>query len=148
MRWLELLRAHHAIVRDRGPRVRRLRGQVAGRRLHDRLPERRAAAIECALAIQQAIEAELGDHPDGPIRVRIGLHSGEAIREDDDDFYGSNVSLAARIAEKRAADEILASAVVKQLAESAGDIGSSRRAVAGSEGQGDAGGSVSSCALS
>jgi class 3 adenylate cyclase len=44
------------------------------------------------------------------------------MRDDDDDFYGRNVSLAARIAEHAGADEVLASAVVKQLAESAGDI--------------------------
>ena len=49
------------------------------------------------------------------------MHTGEALREDDD-FYGRNVSLAARIAEQAGPGEVLASAVVKQLAESGGDI--------------------------
>jgi class 3 adenylate cyclase len=67
------------------------------------------------------MRSELGNHPNGPIHVRIGMHTGDAVREDDD-FYGRNVSLAARIAEHARAGEVLASAVVKQLAESAGDI--------------------------
>jgi class 3 adenylate cyclase len=79
-------------------------------------------AIECARAIQEAIGRELGDHPDGPIRVRIGLHTGEAIREESD-FYGKNVVVAARITDQARGGEILASAVVKQLTESAGDVG-------------------------
>jgi class 3 adenylate cyclase len=62
------------------------------------------------------IEDGLAGHPDGPIRVRIGMHTGEAVREDDD-FYGRNVSIAARIAEQAQPGEVLASAVVKQIAE-------------------------------
>jgi class 3 adenylate cyclase len=53
--------------------------------------------------------------------VRIGLHTGEAIREEAD-FYGKNVALAARIADEARGGEILASSVVKQLTESAGDL--------------------------
>jgi class 3 adenylate cyclase len=79
-------------------------------------------AIDCARAIQEAIARDLGDNPDGSIRVRIGLHTGEAIREESD-FYGRNVVVAARIAAKARGGEILASSVVKQLTESAGDVG-------------------------
>jgi class 3 adenylate cyclase len=53
--------------------------------------------------------------------LRIGLHTGEAIREEAD-FYGKNVVLAARIADQARGGEILASSVVKQLTESAGDV--------------------------
>ena len=78
-------------------------------------------AIQCARAIQEAVARDLGGHPDGPIRVRIGLHTGEAIREESD-FYGRNVVVAARIADEARGGEILASSVVKQLTESAGDV--------------------------
>jgi len=78
-------------------------------------------AVQCALAIQRAINSRLANHPDGPIRLRIGLHTGEAIR-DEADFYGKNIVLAARIADQAHGGEILASSVVKQLAESAGDV--------------------------
>jgi class 3 adenylate cyclase len=78
-------------------------------------------AIDCARAIQAAVARELGEHPDGPVRVRIGLHTGEAIRKESD-FYGKNVVVAARIADEARGGEILASSVVKQLTESAGDV--------------------------
>ncbi len=119
VRWLELLRAHHAIVRRKLREHGAFEVKVQGDGFMIALPSARRAA-QCALAIQRAIEAEL-DHSEGPIRIRIGMHTGEAIREDDD-LYGRNVSLAARIAEHARAGEVLASAVVKQLAESGGDL--------------------------
>jgi class 3 adenylate cyclase len=120
VRWLELLRVHHAIVRRELSEQGGFEVKVQGDGFMIALPSARRAA-HCALAIQRTIRAELGDRPDGPIRLRIGMHTGEAMREDDD-FYGRNVSLAARIAEHARPGEVLASAVVKQLAESGGDI--------------------------
>jgi len=120
VRWLELLRAHHAIVRREVRKHGGFEVKVQGDGFMIALPSARRAA-QCALSIQRAIQAELGDHPDGPICVRIGMHTGDAMREDDD-FYGRNVALAARVAEHARAEEVLASAVVKQLAESGGDI--------------------------
>ena len=55
------------------------------------------------------------------IRVRMGLHTGEAVR-DGDDFFGKHVNLAARIAGKAEGGEILASSLLKELTASAGDI--------------------------
>lgn len=120
VRWLELLRVHHAIVRRAIREHDGFEVKVQGDGFMIAVPSARRAA-QCALAIQRGIEAQLGSHPDGPVRVRIGMHSGEAMREDDD-FYGRNVAVAARIAEHARAGEVLASAVVKQLAESAGDL--------------------------
>jgi class 3 adenylate cyclase len=121
VRWLELLRAHNRVVRDqvRGGGGFEVKAQGDGFMIA--FPSARRA-IECARAIQEAIGRELGDHPDGTIRVRIGLHTGEAIREESD-FYGKNVVVAARITDQARGGEILASAVVKQLTESAGDVG-------------------------
>ena len=121
VRWLELLRAHNRVVRGcvRAYGGFEVKSQGDGFMLA--FPSARKA-IDCARAIQDAIAAELGNHPDGPILVRIGLHTGEAIREESD-FYGKNVVVAARIADKARGGEVLASAVVKQLTESAGDIG-------------------------
>ncbi len=53
--------------------------------------------LECAIAIQQTFAAHKEAHPGEPIRVRIGLHTGEAIKEGED-FFGKTVILAARIA--------------------------------------------------
>jgi class 3 adenylate cyclase len=54
-----------------------------------------------------------------PIRIRAGLHSGEAIRHDDD-FYGRTVVIAARISALALGGEILASDLVYALARGLG----------------------------
>jgi adenylate cyclase len=51
------------------------------------------AAVNCALAIQDATEKAGGDKP---IRYRIGINLGEVIVEGDD-IYGEGVNVAARI---------------------------------------------------
>jgi class 3 adenylate cyclase len=72
-------------------------------------------ALRCAIGIQRALT---GRGPDGhALRVRIGLHTGEPIREADD-FYGKVVILAARIASEARGSEILVSSMVRDLTES------------------------------
>jgi class 3 adenylate cyclase len=75
----------------------------------------------CAIAIQRAFAAYSEAHPDEPIRVRIGLHTGEALK-DVDKFFGKTVILAARIASQARGGEILASSLLKELTESTGDL--------------------------
>jgi class 3 adenylate cyclase len=53
--------------------------------------------------------------------VRIGLHTGEALK-DVDKFFGKTVILAARIASVARGGEILASSLLKELTESTGDL--------------------------
>jgi class 3 adenylate cyclase len=120
VRWLELLRAHNRVVREQIGAFGGFEVKSQGDGFMVAFPSARRA-IECARAIQDAIARDLGGHPDGPIRVRIGLHTGEAIREESD-FYGKNVVVAARITDEAKGGEILASSVVKQLTESAGDF--------------------------
>jgi eukaryotic-like serine/threonine-protein kinase len=120
VRWLELLRAHHAIVREQVHQHGGFEVKSQGDGFMIAFPSARRA-VQCARAIQHAIDSRLGEHPDGPIRLRIGLHTGEAIREEAD-FYGRNIVFAARIADEARGGEILASSVVKQLTESAGDL--------------------------
>ena len=55
------------------------------------------------------------------IDVRAGLHTGEVIH-DSGDFYGKHVNLAARIASQANGGQILASSLLKELTDSAGDI--------------------------
>jgi class 3 adenylate cyclase len=79
------------------------------------------AGLQCAMAIQRAFANDAQHHPEQPIRVRIGLHTGEALR-DADKFFGRTVILAARIAAQADGGEILASSLLKELTESAGDL--------------------------
>ena len=121
VRWLELLRAHNRIIREHVQACGGFEVKSQGDGFMIAFPSARRA-IQCARSIQDAMVRDLAGHPDGPIRVRIGLHTGEAIREESD-FYGKNVVVAARIADEAQGGEILASSVVKQLTESAGDVG-------------------------
>ena len=77
--------------------------------------------LRCAMAIQRALAEDAARHPDEPIRVRIGLHTGEALR-DADKFFGATVILAARIASQAGGGEILASALLVELTQSVGDL--------------------------
>jgi class 3 adenylate cyclase/DNA-binding SARP family transcriptional activator len=76
-------------------------------------------ALSCAIDIQRTLEIRRSELPG--VRVRIGLNTGELVREGDD-LYGQSVHAAARIAAKAAGGEILVSEVVKQLAGTAPDL--------------------------
>ena len=76
-------------------------------------------AVQCAIDIQRAFLAYNNDKPEEPILVRIGLHTGETIREADD-FYGKNVILAYRIADQAKGGQILVSSLLRELTQSAG----------------------------
>jgi class 3 adenylate cyclase len=62
-----------------------------------------------------------------PVRIRAGLHSGEAIKQDDD-FYGRTVVIAARISALALGGEVLASDLVYALARGLGTFSSALRA--------------------
>jgi serine/threonine protein kinase/class 3 adenylate cyclase len=79
------------------------------------------SGLRCAVAIQRAFAAHSAEHPDEPIRVRIGLHTGEAIK-DRDKFFGRTVILAARIAAQATGGEILVSAALKETTQTASGI--------------------------
>jgi eukaryotic-like serine/threonine-protein kinase len=110
-RWLEVLRAHNAVFREHlgahgGYEVK---NQGDGFMLVFPEPGR---AVECAVAIQRSLaEQELADSEQ--VRVRMGLHAGEAIREEGD-FFGRSVILAARIAAQAGGGEILVSSALKE----------------------------------
>lgn len=73
------------------------------------------AALDCALAIQTAMNESTGDRRP-PIRVRVGAHEAEATRSVDD-YGGRGVHEAARIAALASGGEVLVSI---QTVESAG----------------------------
>ena len=118
-RWVELLRGHNAIVRKRVAAHEGFEVKSEGDGFMLAFGSARKA-LECAIEIQRAF-VKSNESADEPIRVRIDLHTGEAINEADD-FFGKNVILAARIASQAQGGEILVSSLLKELTESAGDI--------------------------
>jgi class 3 adenylate cyclase len=77
------------------------------------------AALRCAIDVQRAFAAYSRSHPE-PIRVRVGLHVGAALR-DQERFFGRTVNLAARIAARAEGEEILVSTALAEQLEDAGD---------------------------
>lgn len=71
-------------------------------------------ALRAAISIQREIQTHNGDNPDLPVRVRIGLNAGDAVREEDD-FFGQTVQLAARICDKADENEIYITPSVHEL---------------------------------
>ena len=60
--------------------------------------------------------------PTDALRIRIGMHTGEAIVEDGD-LFGKPVVLAARGSRtRRVRGEILVSSLVREIVESRGDL--------------------------
>ena len=119
-RWMAILRAHNQIVRDEVARHGGFEVKSQGDGFMIAFSSARRG-LACAVAIQRALQAHAADHPEEAVRVRMGLHTGEALKEADD-FFGSHVALAARIAAAARGGEILVSSLLKELTESSGDL--------------------------
>src|SRR5205085_9454306 len=71
-------------------------------------------ALRCAIAVQRGLlEAYAGE--DERPHVRIGLHVGETI-EEEGDYYGTAVNLAARVRNEAGPDQIVVTELVRGLA--------------------------------
>jgi class 3 adenylate cyclase len=110
--WLESLRRHNAIIEqateEHGGTVVETQGD--GSMLA--FPSARRA-VACAQAIQRAVSGAFAE-ASPPITVRIGVHTGDAIHEDDH-FFGTTVHYAARVASEASGGEVLVSSVVRDL---------------------------------
>ncbi len=116
----QILRDHYALVREELVRHRGFEVKVHGDGFMVAF-DSAARALRCARAIQQRQQAWNAQRTDDAFRVRMGLHTGEAIR-DADDFLGSTVNLASRIATAARGGEILVSALLKELCASSGEF--------------------------
>jgi class 3 adenylate cyclase/tetratricopeptide (TPR) repeat protein len=98
-----LLREHNAVVRRelRAHEGVEVKSQGDGFMLAFPSPE---AAVSWAVATQQAMSSH--DFGAERVRLRIGIHTGQAIREGSD-FYGRTVIVAARVADQAHGGQIL-----------------------------------------
>jgi class 3 adenylate cyclase len=108
----DLLAWHHAIVLGSVE----AHGGVEANRQGDgfmlAFPSARRA-VNCALDVQQALVRDRGEGmPE--VRVRIGIHTGEVLR-DQDEFFGRTVHYAARVASAAGGTEVLVSDIVRSL---------------------------------
>jgi class 3 adenylate cyclase len=110
----ELLRSHTAILRkeliaNRGVEVK---SEGDGFMLAFRDP---TAALAFAKEFQRGLEGHVWPDEIGAVRVRIGVHRGEVIREADD-FFGRTVIIGARVAATAGAGEVLVTDEVREVA--------------------------------
>ena len=117
--WLDVLRAHNSVVREQVKEHRcfEVKSQGDGFMIASQSARR---GVHCAIGIQRDL-AKYNQTAPEPINVRMGLHTGEVLK-DADDFFGKHVILASRIAGKARGGEILVSSLLRDLTESAGDL--------------------------
>ena len=120
LRGSELIRTHNEIFRREVAAHRGHEVQTFGDSFMIAFSSVRRAVL-CAIALQRAFAAYSDSHADLPIRIRIGLHVGEAVRESTD-FFGRAVILAARISSLAQGGQILVSSTLHDVAVSAGDL--------------------------
>jgi serine/threonine protein kinase/class 3 adenylate cyclase len=118
-RWMEVLREHGGIIREQLKVHDGFEVKSEGDGFMLAFQSARKA-IQCAIAMQRAFQVH-NEGTETPVRTRMGLHTGEVIKEGDD-FFGIHVNLAARVAGKADGGEILVSSLLKDLAASGGDI--------------------------
>jgi class 3 adenylate cyclase len=88
-----------------------------------------ANGVESALAIQQQVDTFNADHPDQPLKIKLGLHHGPCIAVNLNgrlDYFGTTVNLAARLEGQSKGGDVVIShnlrndPAVAELLESAG----------------------------
>jgi class 3 adenylate cyclase len=114
-----ILNEHHRIVRDalarHGGREIKVQGDgfmVAFGGV--------ARAMRCAIDTQRACRDHVTDEGE-KITVHIGIHTGDAVVEDDD-YLGHTVIVASRLADAAGPGEILVSSLSEQLVQGSGEF--------------------------
>jgi adenylate cyclase len=103
---IALLAEHHRVI---GPVVRSRGGKVV-KRLGDGLMLSFPSAEAAVLAALELVEVQ-----PGPLRLRAGVHTGEAVVTPDD-LIGHDVNVAARVAASAKAGQVLATVAVRDAA--------------------------------
>ncbi|MDW3217704.1 MAG: adenylate/guanylate cyclase domain-containing protein [Acidimicrobiales bacterium] len=119
-RWYADLRAHNAIVEGA---VARHRGSVVKHQGDGFMLTFPSAwmAVQAAFEVNERLEG-VRAAGEQPLRVRMGMHTGEVIVDDSGDLFGRHVNIAARIANEASAAEVLVSTVTRAVLEGRDDV--------------------------
>lgn len=114
----EIVRIHNAIVRTalaqhHGREVKHTGDGIMASFTSAGNAVRAGMQIQNALLEHNRLDAAM------PVRVRMGLNAGEAVQEEDD-FFGTTVQLAARVCDKAGEGEIFITDNVRELSKSQG----------------------------
>jgi class 3 adenylate cyclase len=119
-RWIEVLRVHNWIVRGR---LRDFDGTEVKHQGDGFMLAFASArmALRFAIELQRAFDEEARREPEYSVVVRIGMHSGFVIRENED-YIGRDVIVAARIADLASGGEIVVTQQFRDYAASEPDL--------------------------
>ncbi|WNJ99485.1 adenylate/guanylate cyclase domain-containing protein [Thalassospiraceae bacterium LMO-JJ14] len=78
-----------------------------------------ANAVRAGMQIRESLETHNARNDALQVRVRMGLNAGEAVQEEDD-FFGTTVQLAARVCDKAGEGEIFVTGNVLELSKGQG----------------------------
>jgi STE24 endopeptidase len=109
-RWYEVRRDHDEIVRAK---LREHRGTEVDSAGDGFLLvfEDAGEALLCAQDVQRDIAAYNDTHPDAPLQLRMGLHTGEVVRRENA-VFGRDVHVAARVSAMAGGGQILVTSAV------------------------------------
>jgi class 3 adenylate cyclase len=110
-RALKIVEDHNAIVRSQCEAHGGFEVELRGDGFLVAFPSPQSG-VRCGIALQKAFAEYSRQHPEQPITLRIGLHTGQAIR-DADKFFGKTVIHAFRVADLARSEEILISGDVQ-----------------------------------
>jgi class 3 adenylate cyclase len=79
------------------------------------------AAVDAMVETQRALHTWARSEPTNAVRVRVGMHTGEVIRQNDD-LPGRHVNIAARVGNAARGGEILVSSLVREIVHARGDL--------------------------
>ena len=110
--WRDLLRRHNVVIEETAAKHGGTVVQTEGDGTMLAFSSARRA-VACAQAIQHEISDAFSDDSP-PVRIRIGVHTGDALNEADG-FFGKTIHYAARVAAQALGGEVLVSSVVQDL---------------------------------
>jgi class 3 adenylate cyclase len=85
-----------------------------------------SVALDCAVAILRAADVRNARDPTAPLRIGVGVHAGETVAYDDQ-FVGSAVNIASRLAGKADAGELIISDTLRGVVRTSRSIAMSER---------------------
>ena len=119
-RWMDLMSDHNALVREQVGKHGGTEVKAQGDGFLVVFASARRAIL-AAVDVQRALAVYRDEHPEYPLDMRIGLHTGEIV-DVDGDVFGQNVVVAVRIADHAAPGEILVSGLTRDLTLAGGDL--------------------------
>lgn len=117
--WMRVVRRYHALVEEAATSHGGSVVDTQGDGAMLAFPSVRRA-VTCAESIQESVERDFADLSPPP-RIRIGVHTGDALQEADK-FFGTTVHFAARVVSHAVGGEVLVSSVVRDLLTSSSSV--------------------------